>query len=514
MTLGTRLFTAGLVGALAVAAACAVLPGGSYILATVAAAAVALAIHDRVQTRDPLLRNYPVVGRLHGGLRLAGNLLGTRQPLAPYSWALADLIHERATGRPGVSAFGAQLASPRIAVLHAMQPAAVERVPERIVIGSSGCARPYSASYLNISALAFGALSERAIEALSRGARDGGFFYNTGEGGLPHSFLAGGGDLVWQISTGYFGCRDRAGRFDEAAFRDRAALPEVKMIEIKLSQGAKPAQGGMLLGAKVTARVAEVCQIPAGEDVVLPACHTAFSSPAGLLEFVARLREASGGKPVGFKLCVGRPEDVFAIAKAMLATGIRPEFIAVDGAEGGTGAAPLEFQSHVGTPLRLALPVVHDGLVGVGLRDQIRVIASGKITTGADMVAAIAGGADLCAAARPFMMALGCMQAMICESNHCPVGIATQDPRLTRAIVPGAQAGKVTRFHQQTVLAFRELVAATGCESPAELRPSHLLAIEPGELRVREALAPGQLAAGDVPDHYRAAWEAADAARF
>jgi glutamate synthase domain-containing protein 2 len=509
MTFGGRVATAGLLGLLLLCALCAMLPGGQYLLAGIAALGVAVALRDRYQTREPLLRNYPLLGRLHGLLHLGGKLLGLGQPMAPYGWALVDLVRERAEGRAGVSAFGAQLTSPEVTVLHAVQPAPLDEVPERIVIGGAACARPYFASYLNISALAFGAISEPAIEALSRGAKAGGFFYNTGEAGLPACFLAGGGDLVWQLGTGYFGCRDRSGRFDEGAFRDKAALDAIKMIEVKLSQGAKPAKGGLLPGEKVTARVAEVCQIPAGKDSILPAHHGAFSSPIGLLELVGRLRDAAGGKPVGFKLCVGRQSDVFAIVKAMLATGIYPDFISVDGAEGGTGAAPLEFQSFVGTPLRLALPLVHDALVGVGLRDQIRIVASGKITTGADMVAAIAQGADLCAAARPFMLALGCMQALICASNRCPVGLATQDRRLTRGIVPETQAGKVSRFHRQTVLAFRELVAATGCASPADLRPAHLLHGATGA-----GMAPGQLVAGEPPAPYAAAWRSANPRHF
>jgi glutamate synthase domain-containing protein 2 len=499
---------AALLCAFAVSALCAALPYGLYALAGLGLGVAGLAVHDRWQTTDPLLRNYPVLGRLHGLLHLAGKLLGLKQPLAPYSWAMVDLIRERAQGATAVSAFGAQLDPSGPSILHAVHPTPLERVPQRLVIGAT-CRQPYAASYLNISALAFGAISERAIETLSRGARDGDFFYNTGEAGLPESFLAGGADLVWQLGTGYFGCRDEHGRFDEGAFRDRASLPAIKMIELKLSQGAKPAKGGFLPGDKVTRRVAEVCQIPAGKDSILPASHSAFSSPVELLELVARLREASGGKPVGIKLCVGRSSDVFAIVKAMRVTEITPDFLSIDGAEGGTGAALVEFQSFMGAPLAHALPLVRDALVGTGLRDHIRVIASGKITTGADMVTAIASGADLCAAARPFMLALGCMQALICASNQCPVGLATQRERLTRGIVPETQAIKVTHFHRQTMLAFRELVAATGCASPAELGPAHLLGAA-SEGRVQ----PGQLLAGEVPAIYASAWERADPMRF
>ncbi|MEZ4363994.1 MAG: FMN-binding glutamate synthase family protein [Kofleriaceae bacterium] len=508
MTFGGRLATAGLGGLFVCAALCAALPGGAYVLAGLLSVSLGIAARDRYQSRDPLLRNYPLLGRLHGGLHLAGKLLGWKQPLAPYDWALMELVQDRAEGKGSISAFGAQLPSPRVSLLHAVQPAPMDRVPERIVIGGGQCAQPYSASYLNISALAFGAISERAIEALGRGAKEGDFFYNTGEAGLPDTFLLSGSDLVWQLGTGYFGCRDRSGHYDDGAFREKAALDAVKMIEVKLSQGAKPAKGGLLPGEKVTARVAEVCQIPAGEDSVLPATHSAFSSPVGLLEFLAKLRASAGGKPVGFKLCVGRASDVFAIAKAIAVTGLSPDFISVDGAEGGTGAAPVEFQSFVGMPLGLALPLVRDALVGCGVREQVKIIASGKITTGADMVAALAAGADLCAAARPFMIALGCMQALICASNRCPVGITTQDPRLTRGIVPRAQASKVARYHAQTVLAFRELVSALGC-TPSELGPGHLLPAA----RTTE-LEPGQLLAGSIPREYESAWRAADPERF
>jgi glutamate synthase domain-containing protein 2 len=517
MTFAGRLAAAGCVGFALLCALCLAVPGGLYALAALLAIAATVALRDRLQTHDPLLRNYPLLGRLHGGLQLAERLLGLRQPLAPFELATVEVVQQRAAGVGVLSAFGVQLRAPQLALLHAVQPAALDDGAHRVVIGDGACAQPYAAAHLNISALAFGAISEPAIEALSAGAGAGGFFYNTGEAGLPEPFLRGGGDLVWQLGTGYFGCRQRDGSFDEAAFRERAQQPQVKMIEVKLSQGSKPAKGGLLPGDKVTLRVAEVCQIPAGQDSVLPATHSAFCSPRGLMEFIERLRQASGGKPVGFKLCVGRAVDVFAIVKAMRATALAPDFISVDGAEGGTGAAPIEFQSFVGLPLRFALPLVHDALLGCGLRSRVRIIASGKITTGADMVAALAAGADLCAAARPFMLALGCMQALICASNRCPVGIATQDPALTRGIVVARGADKVRNYQRQTVAAFRELVSALGCSSPAQLGPAHLLrwtdaaaATESSPPRLR----PGQLLDGDVPAAYRAAWDAADASTF
>ena len=512
MTFRGRVYTVGLLAVMAAAALCALLPYGALVAAALAVLVAAVAVRDRLQTGEPLLRNYPVLGRLHGLLHQAGKLLGLQQPQAPYSWALVDLVRARARGGSEYAAFGAQLDAPRVSILHAMAPAPVEEVPERLVIGE-GCAQPYSASYLNLSAMAFGAISDAAIEALCRGAKDGAFFCNTGEAGVPEVFLRAGADLVWQLGTGYFGCRDRAGRFDEGAFRERAALPAIKMIELKLSQGAKPAKGGILPAEKATPHVAEACQIPVGQACVVPPVHSAFSTPLELMALVARLREAAGGKPVGLKLCVGQVRDLFALVKAMLATGVTPDFLAVDGAEGGTGAAPVEFQSFVGLRLHQALPLVHDALVGAGLRARVRVIASGKITTGADMVAALVHGADLCAAARPFMIAMGCIQALICASNECPVGLATQDPRLTRGLVPRAQAANVTRYHRQTVHAFRELVAATGCRSPAELSAAHL-AERRASASSSALLRPGQLLDDAPPAEYAEAWRAASAARF
>lgn len=511
MSFRVRLWTLGAALGVAGWAAAARVPYGYYGFSAIAAAAMGTALRDRWQQLSPLLRNYPLLGRAHFALAALEDLFGWRSERTPYRLPVVQVIQARAAGQEAVSAFGATLSEPPFHIMHALHPAPLQVVPTHVSIGGPQCSRPYLASFLNVSALAFGALSETAIEALSQAAKLGEFYLCTGEAGMPASFLRGGGDLVWQVGTGYFGCRKADGSFDGEAFRERALAEPVRAIELKLSQGSKPSKGGLLLAAKVTREVADVCQIPMHRDSVLPAQHSAFDSPAGLLQFVARLRELAGGKPVGIKLCVGQAVDLFAIMKAMIATEILPDFISVDGAEGGTGAAPVEFQSYVGMPLRDALPFVSDALVGVGLRDKIKVIASGKIATGGDMVAALALGADLCAAARAFMIALGCIQAMVCASNDCPVGITSHRASLTRGIVPTRQAERVAAFHRATVESFRELVAAAGCSTPSQLGDRHVLQ---AGARERERLQPRQLLEGRVPLRYRDAWEHAQSDRF
>ncbi len=326
----------------------------------------------------------------------------------------------------------------------------------RITVGGPQCKQPYSASRLNISAMSFGALSKNAILALNKGAKISGFAHNTGEGGLSQYHLEGGGDITWQIGTGYFGCRDAEGNFDADLFAEKAQHEHVKMIEIKLSQGAKPSHGGILPAEKLTKEIAEIRHVPMGQDVFSPPAHTAFSTPKGLMEYVQQLRDLSGGKPVGFKLCVGRRVEFLSICKAMLETKILPDFITVDGAEGGTGAAPLEYSNYVGTPLNDGLIFVHNALIGVGLRDDIRVICSGKVATGFDMVTKIALGADMCNAARAMMMSLGCIQSRQCNINTCPTGVATQNPRLMRGLVVDQKKYRVANFHDGTMKSFLE----------------------------------------------------------
>ena len=383
-----------------------------------------------------------------------------------------------------------------------------------------GAAQPYSASLLNISAMSYGSLSANAIRALNKGARLGGFFHDTGEGGVSPYHREFGGDLVWELGSGYFGARAVDGGFDAARFKDAAADPQIKMVELKLSQGAKPGHGGVLPAAKVTAEISRIRGVPVGQDCNSPAHHSCFSTPAGLLEFVARMRDLSGGKPAGFKLCIGHPWEFMAICKAMVETGITPDFIVVDGKEGGTGAAPLEFMDHIGMPLRDGLTFVHNALVGIGVRDKVRIGASGKITSAFDMAKTMALGADWCNAARGFMFAVGCIQAQSCHTGQCPTGVATQDPLRQRAIVVPDKAERVANFQRNTLHALSELVAAAGLSHPSELAPHHFLRRTASDrvlsfAELHEQLAPGQLLVEPTSSpRYGAAWAMSRASSF
>jgi glutamate synthase domain-containing protein 2 len=400
--------------------------------------------------------------------------------------------------------------------LRALHPP--EEAP-RVRIGGPACKQPYDAAVLNVSAMSYGALSKNAILALNRGAKLGGFYHNTGEGGLSPYHLDGGGDICWQVGTGYFGCRDQDGNFDPEKFAEKAKQPAIKMIELKLSQGAKPGHGGILPARKVTPEIAKIRHVPMGEDVLSPPTHTAFSTPVEMCRFLGDLRELSGGKPVGFKLCLGKRREFLAICKAMLETGIAPDFITVDGGEGGTGAAPLEFSNVLGTPLDEALIFIHNALVGVGLRQQIRIIGSGRVISGFDLAHKLAIGADLCNSARAMMFALGCIQALKCNTNECPTGVATQDPTLVRGLVVEDKAIRVKNYQRNTVKALSELLAAAGLSSPAELRPWHILRrVSPTEVRhygeMYEYLKPSALLAEPVPKSFARAWRAAEAKSF
>jgi glutamate synthase domain-containing protein 2 len=386
------------------------------------------------------------------------------------------------------------------------------------LVGEGRCAKPYKISILNISAMSFGALSGNAIEALNIGAREGGFAHNTGEGSITPYHLQGG-DLIWQIGTGYFGCRTPEGGFDPNLFAERASLDVVKMIEIKISQGAKPGHGGILPAAKITPEISRIREVPMGADVVSPPAHSEFSTPVGLLEFVTRLRELSGGKPVGFKLCIGKRREFLAICKAMIETGLRPDFITVDGGEGGTGAAPFEFSNSLGCPLVDGLTFVHNSLVGSGLRDEIRIAASGKISSGFGLTRMLALGADFSCAARSMMLSLGCIQARRCNSNECPVGVATQNAALSRGLVVESKAPRVARYHAETIHAAVELMGAAGLASPEELRPWHITR-RVSQLETRhygeivEYLKPGALLRDPLPTNFSRAWRSANASSF
>lgn len=470
----------------------------------------ALGVWDIAQTRSTLRRNYPILAHFRYGLESIGPemrqyFIESDTAEVPYSRQQRALIYQRAKSVNDTRPFGTQqdvYGSEYEWINHSMMPTEIPSEDFRIRIGAQS-AQPYDASVFNISAMSFGSLSANAIRALNDGARRGGFYHDTGEGSISPYHREHGGDLVWEIGSGYFGCRDDDGGFSEERFAANARDPQVKMIELKLSQGAKPGHGGVLPAAKVSAEIAATRGVRHGVECVSPARHSAFSTPVGLLQFIARMRELSGGKPVGFKLAIGHPWEWFAIAKAMHGTGILPDFIVVDGGEGGTGAAPAEFIDHVGVPMHEALMLVHNTLVGLNLRDRIRIGAAGRIASAFDIARTLAMGADWCNAARGFMFALGCIQAQSCHTDRCPTGIATQDPsRWTKLDVPD-KATRVHQFHRNTLKALREMLCAAGLEHPSELGPEHILRrVSPFEVRSLGALysfiAPGALLDGSV----------------
>jgi glutamate synthase domain-containing protein 2 len=442
-----------------------------------------LGVSDLVQTRHSIRRNYPVIGHIRWIVEsvrpeIRQYLVESDEEAAPFSRSQRSLVYERAKGEAGEHPFGTLLDAYRNGyefIAHSIAPTPPAD-PEsfRITIGGPQCARPYSASVFNISAMSFGSLSANAIRALNAGARKGGFSHDTGEGSISPYHLEMGGDIVWEVASGYFGCRDAEGRFDPQRFAEQAQLEAVKMIEIKLSQGAKPGHGGVLPAAKVTPEIAATRGVPVGRDCVSPARHSAFSTPLELMAFISRLRELSGGKPVGFKLCVGLPWEFMGIVKAMLETGVTPDFIVVDGTEGGTGAAPTEFSDHIGAPMREGLLFVHNVLVGAGLRDRLKIGAAGKVVSAFDIASLLAIGADWANAARGFMFALGCVQSVSCNTNRCPTGVATQDRLRQAALVVPDKAERVYNFHRLTLKALSDMLAAAGLQHPNDLLPHHL----------------------------------------
>lgn len=474
---------------------------------------------DLLQKRSTLRRNYPILAHFRYGLEAVGPEM--RQYFiegdtaeVPFSRQQRSLVYQRAKNVMDVVPFGSQQDMYAVDyewLNHSLAPLHVASHDFRVEIGG-GTAQPYSASVFNVSAMSFGALSANAIRALNEGARRGGFYHDTGEGSISPYHREHGGDLVWEIGSGYFGCRNDDGSFSEARFVENARSPQVKMVEVKLSQGAKPGHGGVLPAAKVSAEIAATRGVPMGQDCVSPAKHSAFSTPRGLLEFVARLRELAGGKPAGFKLAIGHPWEWFGIAKAMHETGILPDFIVVDGAEGGTGAAPAEFIDHVGVPMHEALLLVHNTLVGLNLRDRIRIGAAGRITSAFDIARTMALGADWCNAARGFMFALGCIQAQSCHNDKCPTGVATQNPSRWKHLDVPDKATRVFQFQQNTLKALRDLLGAAGLAHPAALGPEHILRrVSPVEVRSLAALyrflEPGELLTG-MPEHavFRQFW--------
>ncbi|WP_136809626.1 FMN-binding glutamate synthase family protein [Desulfosediminicola flagellatus] len=447
-------------------------------------AIIAVGIYDMIQTRHTIWRNFPILGR---GRQLIEILRPPFQQYfvesdidgTPVNRMFRSIVYRRAKRVMDSNPFGTKVDVYRTG--YEWMDHSLAAIPEeemdadlRVVVGGPDCTKPYSASILNISAMSFGALSTNAILALNGAAKRGGFAHNTGEGGLSPYHLRNGGDIIWQIGTGYFGCRTNDGRFSEELFQQKAVLDAVKMIELKLSQGAKPGHGGILPADKNSEEIAAIRGVEPYTQVNSPAVHSAFQNPLEMMYFIKKLRDLSGGKPVGFKLCVGRKSEMVSLCMAMVKTGITPDFITVDGGEGGTGAAPLEYSNSVGMPLRDAVAFVVDCLMGFNLKDKVKVAASGKMFTGFHLVKNLALGADWCNSARGMMLALGCIQALECNSNRCPTGITTQNPRLVKGLVVNDKIPRVVGFHELTVKSVRDLLSAAGLESLKKLNRSHI----------------------------------------
>ncbi len=512
-------------GALVVVAA-ALGSAGWWVLAALIVVLIGVAIYDLVQRKHSILRNYPLLGHLRFLLEdirpeLQQYFIERNWDGRPYDRDTRASIYERAKGTKQEQAFGTErdVDEPGYEYLvHSTRPLPVAPTPPRVRIGGRDCSQPYEMALMNVSAMSFGALSANAIQALNRGAARGGFAHDTGEGGLSR-YHRNGGDLIWEIGTGYFGARTKDGDFDPNRFRDTAADDQVKLVSLKLSQGAKPGIGGVLPGAKVTQEIAEARGVPVGEKCVSPSGHRVFSTPRELVLFLAQMRELAGGKPTGFKLCLGSRVDFLAICKAMVAEQVTPDFIVVDGGEGGTGAAPMEYEDHIGTPLTEGLMIVHNALVGAGLRDQVKVAASGKIATGIDVVKRLVQGADYTNSARSMMMAVGCIQAQLCHTNTCPVGVATQDHRRMRALDVPDKSERVFRYQRDCVAQAMQVMASMGVSGPEQLRP-HMLRRRISQTEIRSYaemfhhLEPGELLASPPEGHWATDWALADPDRF
>ena len=488
-------------------------------------------IFDCLQTRHAVLRNYPILGHIRFLLEfirpeIRQYFIEGDNDKTPFSRSQRTLVYSRSKAVSDKRPFGTTLDVMAPGYQWINQSLAPTHLPDynfRIEIGGKDCTQKYSASIFNISAMSFGALSANAVMALNFGAKKGNFAHDTGEGSISRYHRVHGGDLIWEIGSGYFGCRTEDGKFDQNKYIENALDPQVKMIEIKLSQGAKPGHGGILPGPKVTTEIAEARGVKVGEACVSPSAHSAFSTPLEMMLFVQHLRELSGGKPVGFKLCIGHPWEWFAIVKAMLKTQIYPDFIVVDGTEGGTGASPVEFSNHVGTPLQEGLRLVHNSLVGVNLRDQIKIGCSGKIISAFDMAVTFALGADWCNSARGFMFSVGCIQAQVCDTGFCPTGVTTQDPDRQKALVVTDKSERVYHFHKETLKALKEIVEAAGLHHPIEINTRHIVRrVSANEVRLLEDLLPdiaaGSLLSNDegnnLPKVFQMYWGIAQAESF
>ncbi len=519
------LATAVVLFAAALALALTTAAPGWIALAAVLAVPALVGMYDLLQRRHSVLRNYPVIGHLRFAMEairpeLQQYFIERNYDGRPYDRDTRTAIYERAKGLKDEQAYGTErdVAEPGYEwLLHSTAPLDPPEEPPRVRIGGPDCTKPYDMALLNVSGMSFGALSGNAITALNRGAAAGGFAHDTGEGGLTEHHLHGG-DLVWEIGTGYFGARTKDGDFDEAQFREKAAHDQVKLVSLKLSQGAKPGIGGVLPGPKVTAEIAQARDVPEGQTCVSPPGHRTFSTPRELIRFIAHLRELADGKPTGFKLCVGARHELLAICKAMVEEGTAPDFIIVDGSEGGTGAAPAEYEDHMGTPLTEGLIMVHNALVGTGLRDRIRIGASGKVATGSDIVKRLAQGADYTNAARAMMMATGCIMSQRCHTNRCPVGVATQDPKRARALDVEDKSLRVTRYQRATVAEAQRMLGSMGLRDPGAVTPHNLMRrvdhiTSRSYAELYEWLAPEQLL-DEPPAEWAVDWDRADPDRF
>ena len=491
-------------------------------------------IYDCVQTKHAILRNYPILGHMRFMLEfirpeIRQYFIEGDNDKTPFSREQRTLVYSRSKAVPDEIPFGTTLDVMAPGYQWINQSFAPTHLPShdfRIEIGGKDCLQKYSASIFNISAMSFGSLSANAVMALNQGAKKGNFAHDTGEGSISIYHRVHGGNLIWEIGSGYFGCRNSDGSFNADKYAENALDPQVKMIEIKLSQGAKPGHGGILPGSKVTQEIAEARGVSVGEACISPASHSSFSTPLEMMHFVKKLRDLSGGKPVGFKLCIGHPWEWFGIVKAMLETNIYPDFIVVDGSEGGTGASPVEFTNHVGTPLQDGLRLVHNTLMGVNLRDQIKIGCSGKIISAFDMAVAFAMGADWCNSARGFMFSIGCIQAQVCNTGFCPTGVTTQDPARQKALVVPDKAERVYNFHNESLKTLKALVEAAGLHHPREINASHIVRrINKNEVRLLSYLLP-EMPAGllleatsidpslNLPRVFELYWHKAQAASF
>ena len=487
-----------------------------------------LGINDLLQKNHAVLRNYPISAHIRFLLEeirpeMRQYFFESEKDGKPFSRDTRAVIYQRAKMVLDKRPFGTQediYASGYEWMHHSVAPKPLADEHFRIKIGGPDCTKPYSASVLNISAMSFGALSASAVRALNAGAKKGNFAHDTGEGGVSPYHRENGGDLIWEIGSGYFGCRNPDGTFNPEKFAATATDDQIKMVELKISQGAKPGHGGVLPAAKVSKEISEIRGVAMGEDCISPAFHRAFSTPIEMMTFIGEMRRLSGGKPAGFKLCIGHRWEFLAICKAMVKTGIYPDFIVVDGNEGGTGAAPAEFMDHLGMPMREGVNFVHNALIGINARHRVRIGTSGKIATAFDIARAMGLGADWCNSARGFMFSLGCIQSLSCHTDRCPTGVTTQDPTRNRALVVEDKTMRVYNYHHATLHALAEIIAAAGLNHPEEIRPIHFSHRLSGTdvlsfARLYPELAPGELLTGKTQSpRFHNAWELAQAESF